>query len=420
MNFTVSVELLQDTDTHCFAFQSTSIFSQSGSCVAKLRPGNQSTTFQSEFQGTQVCFCEASGCNESWRFGQKLPFQLPEDDCNPLTTYSVDRTNPKKVANPWNLVLVGKRVFGVPREPGLPMFEYSMEGRMTDYKEYTFEEEHQKHWFQAVVSNNTLYLLAKESKFFLSVDINQHTPMPGKLVDTHTGLTSDGWHFFGMAVVGSSIYLVPGRESNVRILDLVTGTFRLSLPLEGLRYDKQSSNKIGFPCVSQNKIFAPPWEVEAFFVMNVLDESVPVQIKHVAFERRMAICAGSEFVEFGGFLYASPYNEKTILRVDPGDLTWVKLQVGLSQPPRWSGPAVLGKRIFFAPTEDLDMVPVLETDTQKLKYLVAESLELPQNFKNQFSAAQRTVVAVDNTLQFSPGLNANAIMVVNVSAGFED
>lgn len=66
------------------------------------------------------------------------------------------------------------------------------------------------------------------------------------------------------------------------------------------------------------------------------------------------------------------------------------------------------------------MVPVLETDTQKLKYLVAESLELPQNSKDQFSAAQRTVVAVDNTLQFSPGLNANAIMVVNVSAGFED
>ena len=203
MNFTVSVELLQDTDTHCFAFQSTSIFSQSGSCVAKLRPGNQSTTFQSGLQGTQVCFCEASGCNESWRFGQKLPFQLPEDDCNPFTTYSVDAANPKKVANPWNLVLVGKRVFGVPREPGLPMFEYSMEGRMTDYKEYTFEEEHQKHWFQTVVSNNTLYLLAKEGKFFLSVDINQHTPMPGKLVDTHTGLTSDSWHFFGMAVVGT-------------------------------------------------------------------------------------------------------------------------------------------------------------------------------------------------------------------------
>ena len=225
-----------------------------------------------------------------------------------------------------------------------------------------------------------------------------------------------------MAVVGSSIYLVPGRESNVRILDLVTGTFRLSLPLEGLRYDKQSSNKFGFPCVSQNKIFAPSWEVEAFFVMNVLDESVPVQIKHVAFERSkpMAICAWSEFVEFGGSLYASPYNEKTILRVDPGDLTWVKLQVGLSRPPRWSGSAVLGKRIFFASTEDLDMVPVLETDTQKLKYLVAESLELPQNSKDQFSAAQRTVVAGDNTLQFSPGLNANAIMVVNVSAGFED
>lgn len=52
-------------------------------------PGNQSTTFQSEFQGTQVCFCEASGCNESWRFGQKLPFQLPEDDCSRFQQHPV-------------------------------------------------------------------------------------------------------------------------------------------------------------------------------------------------------------------------------------------------------------------------------------------------------------------------------------------
>ena len=338
----------------------------------------------------------------------------------PITTYSIEAKKPNQVANPWNLVSVGKRVFGVPKDPGLPMFEYRMlEGRMTDYKDYTLEEEYQKHWFQTVVSNDTLYLLAKEGKFFLSVDINQHTPMPGKLVDTHTGLISDGWHFFGMAIVGSFVYLVPGLESNVRILDLATGTFRSLPPLEGIPDDKRLSNKFGFPRVSQNKIFAPPWEVEAFFVMNVPDERV--QIKQLAFEawEPMELCAWSEFVESGGFLYATPYNVKTILRVNAGDLTWSKLQIGHSWAPRWSGSAVLGKRIFFASTESLKTVLILETDTQELKYIEAESLEPPSQV-DWFSGAQRTVVAVDNTLQFSPGLNGNAIMVVNVSAGFED
>lgn len=390
-------------------------------------PGNLSTTFQSELQSAspQVCFCEASGCNESWRFGQKLPFQLPEDDCKPIKVYSVDAKNPNQVANPWNLVSVGKRVFGVPKDPGLPIFEYRvLEGRMTDYKDYTFEEEHQKHWFQTVVSNNTLYLLAKEGKFFLPVDIDQHEPMPGKLVDTHTGLTSDGWHFFGMAIVGSLVYLIPGTESSVRILDMVTGTFRSSLPIEGLQNDKRSRNKFGFPRVSQNNIFAPPWEVEAFFVMNVLDESV--QIKQIAFDpwEPMKIYAWSEFVEFGGFLYASPYNEKTVLRVNTGDLTWSKMQIEWPRwrGPRWSGSAVLGRRIFFASTDSLETVPVLDTDTQEVKYIVAESLDLEKKAHgvDWFSGGQRSVVAVDNTLQFSPGLSGNAIVVVNVSAGFED
>ena len=291
------------------------------------------------------------------------------------------------------------------------MFEYRVVGgRRTDYQEYNLDEEHQKQWFQTVVSNGILYLLAKEGKFFLSVDINQHPPMPGKLVNIHRDLTSHEWHFFGMAVVGNSIYFIPGRESRVRILDLAAGAYRASLPIGGLFW--KDRNKFGFPYVSQNKIFAPPWEVEAFFVMNLLDDSV--QIKKIAFEEPMKKCAWSEFVEFGGFLYASPYNENTILRVSPGDLTWSKLEVGLSWPPRWSGSVVLGKRIFYASTESLDHVPVFETETSEVKYIVAESLdlELPENSVDWFSGAQRTIVVVDNTLQVSPGLNGSPIIMV--------
>ena len=294
-----------------------------------------------DLENAQLCFCEAPGCDQSWRFGQTvsavLPFAHVKKQCQKMlrwidtTPAQIERTQIERNHNRgWGSVArVGNKLYGTPwQKNNVLVLDLSTE------KVSQIWGPASGLGFSSAVVNDCVYAPPWQPPGHGMLFVI-NTSSQRVYYITYPGILDgcDHCYYSSIVAVNAVLYVLPkssvgkflsidiGRDpGEVPVFKSVTMPQQINgcppLPEQDPREGASASNTLWFGAVAVgSSVFASPWNADCMLVYGIGNGSGSfegIDTSNVATGDHK----WSKLIEAGGRLYAAPSHAKQILVVD--------------------------------------------------------------------------------------------------------